>query len=146
MLKLSSQMVRKMMEVDGSLNFFKIALIDSMSFVRKTLSDSEFEKFITEIMQEVDVPKKMAVIYQEYYTVDDVLALIAFFKSSTGKKVLKFQTQIMPKVTINTQLIAAEMMVIALRKLAQMKLEPGPEASGGFSTGDEPDADDEDLT
>jgi len=119
MLKLSTQMVKKLMEVDGSMNFFKIALEDTMSFAKGLMSTEEFQAFITEIINEVNVPKKMAAVYKEYYEADDILALISFFKSSTGKKLLRLQPQMLPKVSINTQLIAAEMMVVALRKVAE---------------------------
>jgi hypothetical protein len=119
MLKLSTQMVKKLMEVDGSMNFFKIAIEDTMSFAKNLMSPEEFQAFIIEILNEVNVPKKMATVYKEYYEADDILALISFFKSSTGKKLLRLQPQMLPKVSINTQLIAAEMMVVALRKVAE---------------------------
>lgn len=119
MLKLSAQMVKKLMEVDGSMSFFRVALEDAMSFAKGLMSPEEFQTFVTEILNEVNVPKKMAIVYKEYYEADDILALISFFKSSTGKKLLRLQPQILPKVSINTQLIAAEMMVIALRKVAE---------------------------
>ena len=81
MLKLSVPMVKKMMEVDGSLKFFRIALTESMGFVRTKMPDDDFDKFISEILEEVNIPKKMSAIYQQYYTADDVLNLITFFKS-----------------------------------------------------------------
>lgn len=113
-------MVKKLMEVDGSLNFFRVALTESMSFTKKMMpEEKDFQAFIDEILSEVNIPKKMAVIYKEYYEADDILALISFFRSPTGKKIIKFQSQVLPRVTINTQLIAAEMMVVALRKIAE---------------------------
>jgi hypothetical protein len=125
MLKLSASMVKKMMEVDGSLNFFRVALVESMSFVKPVMTDEEFNAFITEILDEVNIPKKMTAIYQEYYSADDVLNLIAFFKSTTGKKVLNVSNKLIPKININTQLIAAELMVVALKKLSD-KDDPKP--------------------
>lgn len=130
MLKLSTQMVKKLMEVDGSMNFFRLALEDTMSFTKGLMSPEDFQTFVTEILNEVNIPKKMAVVYKEYYEADDILALISFFRSSTGKKLLRLQPQMLPKVSINTQLIAAEMMVIALRKVAERY----PNASGLSAT------------
>jgi len=141
MLKLSAPMVRKMMEVDGSLKFFKMVLTESMSFMKSKITDDEFDKFIAEILEEVNIPNKMSSIYQQYYTAEDVLNLITFFKSSTGKKVIKVQNQVVPKLSINTQIIAAEMMVIALRKIAQINTEVLPPPKDEDESGE-----DEELT
>lgn len=135
------------MEVDGSLKYFRLALVEMMAFATKKMDELEFQKFIDETLVEVDIPKRMAGLYSKYYTADDIMSLTAFFKTSTGKKVLKFQTKLLPKVNFQTQLIAAEMMVVALRKLASNNIiQPDPEDEVDEDGDTDGEEDGQDLT
>jgi len=109
-------MVKKLMDVDGTSYSFRTALTNSLYFLRKMVSEEEFEAFIEEILSEVDIAQRMKPIYAEYYDAEDILNFIAFFKTGTGKRFLKFQSKLLPKVSIGCQLVATELLVVALKK------------------------------
>lgn len=94
--KPSKAMVMKLLKVqnvDQKLwnSIRQYAMENAMQYLTTIKSDEEKQKLVDKYLVKIDYEQMATEVYAQFYTVSEILDLIAFFKTRTGQKYLQCQ-------------------------------------------------------
>jgi hypothetical protein len=133
--------IRRLMEITGSHNLAHQMIEQMMASVKKSmpsdkpeLSEKIFNIYKEELHKAFTVERVNAYIvpiYDKYFTGDELIALIAFYESSLGKKVVSALPQIFTEASVAGEQLGREVQQRATERIANEvlpTLENAPDA------------------
>ena len=88
--------IRELLEVSGSVDSSQQMMDQMTAYMRTSLPETseEFERFAAAL--DVDVlTERLIPVYAKYYSLEDIEAMIAFYKSPVGQRLLAVQPMVM---------------------------------------------------
>ena len=122
-----AQNIRRLMELTGSHNLVHQVIEQMMESIRREmpvgdpeLSDKIFNIYKEEFHKAFTVEKlngHIIPIYDKHFTGDEVLALIAFYESPVGKKMISALPRILAEVSVVGENLGREVQVSASKRI-----------------------------
>lgn len=101
-LQISTPMIKKLMDVCGSnalsKEVMKALAIASSNLLKLQLTEEEIQQIVEMELDNKEFLNEITKIYAEHLSANDILNMISFYKSSTGKNYIKYQIDINTKI------------------------------------------------
>lgn len=87
----------------------------------KDFSDEEKEQIIEASLSSVDIEKHILPIYQKYFTAEELLDIIAFFRSNSGQRYVAQQQKVSDAVMASVPKMTLEMTVSLANEIGKKR-------------------------
>lgn len=100
--KISSAMIEKLIALNQIAAACKdvYTRIAEASFVDTEFSEDTKKEIVEDVLQRIDMVSDFRTLYSKYYNADDIMNLIAFYRTETGKKLLACQASVVSDVMV----------------------------------------------